>query len=401
MEAAVGRPKVLIADTVKGKGVSFMEGPQALRDGGGLYRWHSGAPADDVYVAALEELHARIDSALTAGGLEPVRLVVAETRETGRARLKDAAEKVVTAFGEALVEVGKRRSDVVVLDADLAADCGLRPFESAFPDRFIECGIAEQDMVSTAGGLALQGLLPVVNSFGVFLASRSNEQIYNNSTEHTKIVYVSHYAGLIPAGPGKSHQSLRDASLVGALPDVVVLEPCNAAETAAALDWCVDESTASTMIRLVISPSPRTIELPAGYSLSLGRGALLREGSDAVVFGYGPVLLNEALKASEALAERGFGLAVVDMPWINRVDTPWLESIASGYDTIHVLDDHAPYGGLGDSMLNAVNSSDALRGRRVVKLAVEGHPACGTPPEALQAHGLDGASIAARIAGGA
>ena len=126
---------------------------------------------------------------------------------------------MVQAYGEALVELGKKREDIIVLDADLSADCGLRPFENQFPDRFIENGIAEQDMVSMAGGLALQGFLPIVNSFGVFLASRANEQIYANATEGTKIIYACHYSGLIPAGPGKSHQSLRDISLFGALPN--------------------------------------------------------------------------------------------------------------------------------------------------------------------------------------
>lgn len=397
MAAAKGRPKILLADTIKGKGVSFMEGPQALEDGGGLYRWHSGAPADDVYVAARDELVAAIDGRLAADGLAPVSLLIAEQRETGRVRLKDTAEKCVAAYGEALVAVGERRKDVVVLDADLAADCGLRPFEAAFPERFVECGIAEQDMVSTAGGLALQGMLPICNSFGVFLASRSNEQIYNNATEHTKIIYVCHYAGLIPAGPGKSHQSLRDVSLVGALSNMVVLEPCNGLETSAVLDWCLDEAADNCMLRLVISPSPRAIELPSDYRLEFGRGTVLRDGADAVVFGYGPVMLNEALTASELLAERGFGLKVVDMPWLNRVDAAWLEGVATGFETVFVLDDHAPYGGLGDALLSCVNDSDALRGTRVVKLGVEGYPACGTPSEALAAHALNGASIAARI----
>ncbi len=399
MEAVVGKPKVLIADTVKGKGVSFMEGPQALADGGGLYRFHSGAPDDEKYIAAMEELRASINGALASAGLEPVGLVAAERRECGRARLKDAAEKVVTAYGEALVDVGERRKDVVVLDADLSADCGLRPFENTFPERFVECGIAEQDMVSAAGGLALQGMLPVVNSFGVFLASRANEQIYNNATEHTKIVYVCHYAGLIPAGPGKSHQSLRDISLVGALPNMVVVEPCNAHETAALLDWCVDEAADSCMMRLVISPSPRTIELPADYVLTLGKGTALREGGDAVVFGYGPVLLNEAITASELLADKGFGLKVIDMPWLNRINAAWLEEVTCGFQTMFVLDDHTVFGGLGDALLSSVNDSDAMRGRRIVKFGVEGYPACGTPPEALKAHGLDGASVASRIAG--
>lgn len=397
MNAATGKPKVLIADTIKGKGVSFMEGPQALAEGDGVYRFHSGAPADDLYVAGIAELREKIDAERAAMGLEPVNTAVVETREMGRVRLKDVAEKVVTAYGEALVRLGQRRSDVVVLDADLSADCGLRPFEGTFPERFVECGIAEQDMVSMAGGLALQGVLPIVNSFGVFLASRANEQIYNNATEHTKIIYVSHYAGLIPAGPGKSHQSLRDISLVGALPDVVVVEPCNARETEELLNWCADDAEASTMIRLVISPSPRAIELPDDHALTFGQGTTLREGVDAVILGYGPVLLNEALGASESLAERGFGLKVIDMPWLNRVDGEWLVEALDGHTRVYVLDDHAPYGGLGDAVLDAVNTSEALRGAKVVKIAIEGYPACGTPVEALRAHRVDAASIAERI----
>jgi transketolase len=397
MSAAKGLPKVLLADTIKGRGVSFMEGPQALRDGEGLYPWHSGAPADDIYVAALDELAAAIDARLAAQGLAPIDLETAQRRETGRRRLKDTAEKCVTAYGDALVAVGGRRHDVVVLDADLAADCGLRPFEQRFPERFFECGIAEQDMVSTAGGLALQGLLPVCNSFGVFLASRSNEQIYNNATERTRIIYVCHYAGLIPAGPGKSHQSLRDVSLVGALANMVVLEPCNGLETRMALDWCVDDAVDNCLLRLVISPSPRTIELPPDYRLEFGCGTVLRDGADAVVLGYGPVMLNEALTASEILAERGLGLKVVDMPWLNRVDATWLDTVVAGYESVFVVDDHSPYGGLGDAVLGCMNDSDSLRGTPVVRLGVEGFPACGTPQEALASHGLDGASIAARV----
>ena len=163
------KPKVLIADTIKGKGVSFMEGPASLKAGQGLYRWHSGAPDDEAFAAGYAEIIENLNARLQGHRLAPLQTRVIEQRATNRTRLKDTAEKVVTAFGEALVEVGRERSDVVVLDADLSADCGLRPFEAAFPgERFIENGIAEQDMVSTAGGLALQGFLPIVNSFGVF-----------------------------------------------------------------------------------------------------------------------------------------------------------------------------------------------------------------------------------------
>jgi transketolase len=310
---------------------------------------------------------------------------------------RDSLEKVVDAYGSALAEIGARRNDLVVLDADLATDCGLDAFRDAFPERFIENGIAEQDMVSMAGGLALQGALPVVNSFGCFLASRANEQIYNNSTEKTKIIYVCHYAGLIPAGPGQSHQSLRDISLFGALPDFVVIEPCNGVETKRALEWCVDTASHSCMIRLVISPSPRTIELPADERFSLGRGSVIREGDAAVLFAYGPVMLHEALVAAETLQDRGIALGVVDLPWLNRLDTAWFEQAVGGLGTVFVLDDHSGFGGLGDRLLNAAMASELLRGTRLVKFAIDDHPACGTPTEVLRHHGLDGRSIADRI----
>ncbi|RJQ39001.1 MAG: 1-deoxy-D-xylulose-5-phosphate synthase [Dehalococcoidia bacterium] len=396
-ENVTDRPKALIADTVKGKGISFMEGPQALKDGGGLYRWHSGAPDDDAFEAAHAEIAERINRKLGEAGLEPLTNELIETRGRRTTRLKDTAEKVVDAYGEALAKLGEKRPDIVVLDADLAADCGLRFFEAKFPDRFIENGIAEQDMVSTAGGLALQGFLPIVNSFGVFLASRANEQIYTNSTEGTKIIYVCHYAGLIPAGPGQSHQSLRDISLLGAMPNLVAIEPANATETALALEWCVNEAKENCMLRLVISPSPRTIALPANYKFEPGQGCVLRNGNGAAIFAYGPVMLNEVLLAGELLAEKGFALKVVNMPWLNRVDVAWFEAVTGDCSNIFVLDDHSPYGGLGDNLLNASLSSVKLRARKFHKFAVEGFPACGTPAEALAYHRLDGENLAERI----
>ncbi len=391
------KPKALIADTIKGKGISFMEGPVAVKDGNGIYRWHSGAPGDDDFAAGYAELIERINAKLASLGLEELKSEIVDTKEKNRGRLKDTAEKVVTAFGEALVEIGREREDVVVLDADLSADCGLRPFETTFPERFIESGIAEQDMVSAAGGLALQGLLPVVNSFGVFLASRANEQIYTNSTEKTKIIYVCHYAGLIPAGPGKSHQSLRDISLFGALPNMSILEPCNAVETREALRWCANEADHSCMLRLIISPSPRTIELPADYQFNHGQGTILHNGHDAVLFAYGPVMLNEALTAAEILKDKDLSLKVVNLPWLNTVDHDWLKATIGDCQHLFTLDNHATYGGIGDNILNALAALKTIADRRLEKFGIDEIPACGTPPEALRYHRLDGASLAERI----
>ncbi len=391
------QPKVIIADTIKGRGVSFMEGPTAIEDGAGLYRWHAGAPDDGTFEAGYNELVEKINRGLGTLGLDTLSMQLLETREKNRVKLKDTAEKVVSAYGEALVEIGAQRRDVVVLDADLSADCGLRLFENAYPERFIENGIAEQDMVSTAGGLALHGFLPIVNSFGVFLASRANEQIYNNATEKSKIIYVCHYAGLIPAGPGKSHQSLRDISLFGALPDFTILEPCNAVETKGALQWCVNEAPGSCMMRLVISPSPRSISFADDYQFAFAKGTVLNEGKHAVLFAYGPVMLNEALKAAELLNDKRFSLKIVNLPWLNRIDVNWLAETIADCETVFTLDNHSSYGGLGDSLLNTAMSSSSLRSKKIIKLAIEEYPACGTPPEALRFHQLDGESLAKRI----
>ncbi len=391
------KPKVLIADTIKGRGISFMEGPTALKEGRGLYSWHSGAPDDETFESGYAELVDGINARLQTSELASLNTELLETRGKNRVRLKDTAEKVVTAYGQALVELGAKRQDLIVIDADLSADCGLRPFEHAYPQRFIENGIAEQDMVSMAGGLALQGLLPIVNSFGVFLASRANEQIYNNATEKTKIIYVCHYAGLIPAGPGKSHQSLRDISLLGALPNCIILEPCNASETKQMVAWCVQNADENCMIRLVISPSPRTIRLPQDYNFEFGRGTVINDGTDTVIFAYGPVMLHEALVASEKLAAQNISLKVVNLPWLNRIDLGWLEKTVGTAKMMFVLDNHMHCGGLGDHLLNFAMASNRLRNKPLIKFAVEDFPACGTPVEALSHHKLDGRNLAERI----
>jgi transketolase len=315
--------------------------------------------------------------------------------QTGTAAV--AKDYVVEAYGAALMEIGARRPDVVVLDADLAADCRTRRFELERPRQFIQNGIAEQDMVSMAGGLARHGLFPVVNSFASFLASRANEQIYNNATERTRILYVCHYGGLIPAGPGKSHQSLRDVALFANLPNFTILQPANGTETAQALDYCIDDAPGSSVLRLVIGPSPRQIDAPPGHRLMRGRGWVAREGRDALMFAYGPVMLHEALLASESLEAQGISLAVVNQPWLNVVDESWLADLIAPYDRLFVLEDHGIAGALGDHLLAALVRSEMLGSRRFHIYGVEGFPACGTPAEALAAHALDGASLARRV----
>ena len=149
----------------------------------------------------MEEVRARLNERLARLGAGPVELVAAEPPE----HLAAAAEhrqRLVPTYGQALVEQAEREPRLVALDADLRKDTGLVEFRERFPERFFECGIAEQDMVSQAGAMALAGLLPVVHSFACFLSTRPNEQIYNNATEGTKVIYAGSLAGLVPGRPG-------------------------------------------------------------------------------------------------------------------------------------------------------------------------------------------------------
>ena len=182
------------------------------------------------------------------------------------------------AYGDELLQMARTRTEIVVLDGDLLSDCGIEAFKDELPERFIECGIAEQHMVSAAGGMALNGILPVVHSFACFLSTRANEHIYNNATERTKIIYTATLAGVVPGGPGHSHQSVRDISAIGSVPGLTAIEPCTEREARLAIRWAVEENSASTYLRFVNVPLDLPYSLPASYTLQVGRGVTLRDG---------------------------------------------------------------------------------------------------------------------------
>src|SRR5688500_9161152 len=170
LDTVTSQPKVVIADTIKSKGVSFMEGP-AMKQGE-LYGYHSGAPGEQSYTAGLQELLASANAAFASLGLGPV---ATETRTRNPRREPRQTENLVAAYERTLVAQAERQPRLVALDADLVKDCGLISFAKRFPERFVECGIAEQDMVSMAAGMARRGLLPLVHSFACFLSARPNE----------------------------------------------------------------------------------------------------------------------------------------------------------------------------------------------------------------------------------
>ena len=383
------KPKILVADTLKGAGVSFMEPRELEQSGTALYPFHSGAPSEEQYGRALAELEARLAERLERLGAAPVRL---ESEDVPPRAAPQNPQKLVAAYGDALAEEAARDERIVALDADLYLDTGLIPFRERFPERFVECGIAEMDMVSQAGALALSGLLPVVHSFACFLTPRANEQIYNNATEHTKVIYAGSLVGLVPGGPGHSHQSVRDIALMGSLPAAALIEPATDDEARAAVRWALREAPGPVYIRLVSVPWELPFEPEPVGELVPGRGRVVREGKDAYFVTTGPVMLSQAWLAAERLAADGIEVGVVALPWLRGIDGAWLHQVTGGAP-LFTVDNHYLEGGQGDAVLDAV----AGLGQQVVKLGVESVPVSGTNDEVLRAHRLDAESLAERV----
>jgi transketolase len=297
------------------------------------------------------------------------------------------------------MDAAERDEKIVALDGDLVLDTGLIPFRERFPDRFLECGIAEQDMVSQAGGMALEGLLPVVHSFACFLSTRPAEQIYNNASELTKVVYVGSLAGLLPAGPGHSHQAVNDIAVFGSVPGFELVEPSCAAEVGPLLDHLLQRRQGSGYLRLVSIPCDIPYELPASYRPEPGKGVELRGGADAVIIGYGPVLLPQAWRAAELLKDRHkLDVAVVNLPWLSNVSPDWLRTTIGGRRVVFTLDNHFVRGGQGRMLAAAIAALHLERPPFVHSVGVERIPACGQDDEVLRAHGLDAESLAQVIA---
>jgi transketolase len=378
-------PGVVIADTVKGKGVSFMEDFPADGD---LYPFHSGAPDAATYDKAVGQLLERLDTEVAAAGLSALQRNTVPLQP----RLPAEGGRLVNAYSAALCDLADERPELVVLDGDLVLDTGLVPFAARFPDRFIECGIAEQDMVSQAGGLALRGALPVVHSFASFLSGRPHEQVLVNSTEGRRIVYVGSLAGVIPGGPGHSHQAVTDVASFAMVHDLVVIEPGHPDEVRPLLTWAFDDNPGSTYLRLT---SPPVAAPPISWPLIdpvVGRGTWLRRGEHLTLVAAGPVMVGQCWSAAEKLAEEQVHVGVVAMPWLNRLDEAWwVDDVLASAPALVTAENHVARGGMGQFLL-AQTALSAWRGR-TGQVAVTGIPRCGSNDAVLQAHGLDAAAI--------
>ena len=383
-----------------------MEHPAALAAGGGVYRWHAGAPDDGAYGRARAELIERIEAGLTALGAPALELDAApEASEAGPSasppgrageRRQDAApprgrlEFVVAAFGEEALRLALEHEHVVVTGRGSRPTVVSRRSRSS-ADQFLENGIAEQDMVSAAAGLARHGLLPIVNSFASFLASRANEQIYNQASERSKVVTAPPLRASsrrVPGSPTRASATSRCSALSRTS---LSSTRATAPRAQAMLRWAPSgvgrERRHPPRHRPVAqSARPRRHDRP-------GRGTLLHPGDDALLIAYGPVMLAEAMGAAERLSEEGVSLAVVAMPWLSRIDGEWAAGSSSPYPELHVLEDHAPVGALSDALLRALQPERLARGSSVARPGRRGvagvrHSAGGAGPP-----GLDAASL--------
>jgi transketolase len=390
------RPKLVIADTIKGKGISFME-HTAMESDAELYRFHSGAPDSASYSKGVQEIIDRVNGRLEAIDGRGLELESVEPPARAAPTAGVPVERLVPAYSELLLEAAGRSSDIVVLDADLALDTGVLPFKAKYPTRFVECGIAEMDMVSQAGGMALQGLLPICHSFACFLSTRANEQIYNNATEKTKVGYFAALAGILPAAPGHSHQSVRDISCVGGIPHLILIDPASAADLRIAFGYLTGRTEESVYLRITSIPWERPYEATPSADLGIGQGYAVRDGNDGAIFAYGPVMLAQAWRAAERIAEgTGKELKVVNLPFLNRIDEAWLAGMIKGLPALFTIDNHYVAGGQGEKILAAALRLGWSGTARQFGLADV--PPGGQPDEVLARLRLDAGSLAADIA---
>jgi transketolase len=236
-------------------------------------------------------------------------------------------------------------------------------------------------------------MLPVVHSFAAFLSARPMEQAVNAASERRRVAYVAGLAGLLPAGPGHSHQGVQDIAAFDRI-GATVVAPSSERAVADAVAFLVDHP-GNVYLRLcsVAADLPfQPVPLPP-----VGQGVVVHAARDrdTLLIAYGPVLLGEAVRAVDGDADLAARVEVVDLPWVNAVDPGWLRSASRGCRRVVVLDDHDARSGLGVRVAALMATSGIPL--RVDVVGVEGLPECGAPAEVLAHHGLDAAAIAARL----
>ncbi len=303
-------------------------------------------------------------------------------------------KKVATrqSYGEALVELGKEHDDFLVLDADLAAATKSGMFKKEFPDRFIDCGIAEQNLMGVAAGIATTGHKVFASTFAMFAAGRAFEVVRNSiGYPHLHVVIGATHAGISVGEDGATHQCNEDVALMRTIPGMTVIVPADDIEAKAAVRAAY-EADGPVYLRLGRLAAP--VIHGDDYKFQIGKAVVEREGTDVTVVACG-LMVGSALEAAEALAAKGISCEVINMATIKPLDEETLLASAKKTGKVVTVEEHSVIGGLGSAVCDVLSAKLPTPVKKVGVQDVFGES--GPAVDLLAKYGLDGAGVAASI----
>lgn len=296
------------------------------------------------------------------------------------------------AYGEALLEIGEREKDIVVLDADLSGSTKTGKFAKAFPERFYNVGVSEQDLIGTASGLALSGKRPFASTFAVFETGRAWEQIRQTVCySNLNVKLVSTHSGITVGEDGASHQSVEDVALMRVLPHMVVIVPADARETKQVIYALLDHY-GPVYVRLGRAKVP--IVMPDTYVFKLGKAYPFHIGRDTNIIAMG-IMVSVALEAAVILKRYGIDAGVVNMSTIKPLDTKTLLKTAKACRLIVTAEEHSIIGGLGSAVTEYLSEKHPVNIKRIG--IMDNFGCSGTPEGLLKLHGLTSQNIVKTI----
>lgn len=292
-------------------------------------------------------------------------------------------------YGNALVEIGKENPNLVVLDADLAAATKTGVFKKAFPERHIDCGIAECNMTGIAAGLATCGKIPFISSFAMFAAGRNFEQVRNSiGYPHLNVKIGATHAGITVGEDGATHQCNEDVALMRTIPGMTVIVPADDVEAKAAVEAAINYE-GPVYLRFGRAAVPVINDNP-DYKFEIGKGVVLREGKDVTIVASG-ICVAEALAAAEKLAADGVDAEVINIHTIKPLDEDLIVASAKKTGKVITVEEHSVIGGLGSAVCDALCAKQPTP---VLKIGVNDTFGESGPAAALVVkYGLDGESI--------
>ena len=292
-------------------------------------------------------------------------------------------------FGAGLLEAGRRNSEVVALTADLEGSLKMGDFKAEFPERFVQCGIAEANMVGTAAGMAIAGKIPFVGSFAEFVTGRVYDQIRQEvAYGRANVKICASHAGITLGEDGATHQTMEDIALMRALPGMVVINPCDYNQTKAAT---VAAASYNGPVYLRFGRPSVPNFTPADAEFEIGKAYLMNEGTDVTIFATGH-LVWESLQACKLLEEEGISAEVVDIATLKPLDEEAVISSASKTKAVVCAEEHNQAGGLGELVSGVLAAHCPVPVEFVNGKDRFGQS--GTPSELMRAYGLDSEHIA-------